>query len=215
MQIKKITHALALIVGMLAGGLAHAGDYGSVYLQTSLISQTIGYGLSVSDNWAVRLHYSASKTWSADSTDTGDFGSSAQMHADFQFKSTSLLADWYPGSGGFRLTPGIVFNDSKLNLSGTGTVGSATNVTVSDEIKLSKDPQIYLGLGYSIRPKQAKGLGFIFDLGLRFGNPSSDLKASGGGVTQSDINTQNAKVQDAIDKLKILPVLGLGVNYSF
>jgi hypothetical protein len=69
-------------------------------------------------------------------------------------------------------------------------------------------------VGYSTKPKDAKGFGFVFDLGLMFQNPKSTLTATGG-ATQADIDAQNAKVQEAIDKLKIFPVFGIGLSYSF
>ena len=44
---------------------------------------------------------------------------------------------------------------------------------------------------------------------------SVTVTATGTGVTQADIDAQLVKVQDAIDKLKIFPVIGLGISYSF
>ncbi|MBT0569857.1 hypothetical protein KIK84_05930 [Curvibacter sp. CHRR-16] len=214
MHRKTIGCATVLLAGLLLGGAAQAGDYGTLYTQGSSNGYTLGYGVSLGDDFAARIHYSAFPKYSANSTNVGDFGSSANLNIDLQWQSISLLADWYPGGGGFRLTPGIIFNQSKITVSGTGQVNGVT-ANVNDEIKLSKDPQLYLGIGYGLRPRQAKGFGFSFDFGLMAGNPQSELTATGGGVTQNDINTQNAKVQSEIDKLKVLPVLGLGVSYSF
>ena len=73
----------------------------------------------------------------------------------------------------------------------------------------------YLGLGYSTKPKDAKGFGFVFDLGVMLQKPTATLAATGVGVTQADIDAQLVKVQDAIDKLKVFPVFGIGVSYSF
>ena len=83
------------------------------------------------------------------------------------------------------------------------------------EVKMSDGVAPYLGIGYSTRPKAAKGFGFNYDVGVMFQNPKSTLTATGAGVTQADIDAQNAKVQDAINKLKVMPVLAIGVSYSF
>ena len=48
-----------------------------------------------------------------------------------------------------------------------------------------------------------------------FQKPKVTMAATGVGVTQADIDAQTAKVQDAADKLKNMPVLGFGISYSF
>jgi hypothetical protein len=35
------------------------------------------------------------------------------------------------------------------------------------------------------------------------------------GPTEAQINTQKAKVEDALKNLKTLPVFGIGISYSF
>ena len=107
-----------------------------------------------------------------------------------------------------------VFNNNKINLSGNGNVNGKP-AAINGEIKMSDSLAPYLGLGYSTRPAAAKGFGFNFDLGVMFQNPKSTLTATGAGVTQADIDAQNLKVQEAIDKLKVMPVLALGVSYAF
>lgn len=192
---------------------AQAGDAGTVYTQLGVNGIGLGYAASVSDDWAVRGQINALPKQSF-SGDVGDFGAGSQLNIDINWNSVQLLGDWYPGEGGFRVSGGVVFNNNKITISGTGNVNNKP-ATVNAEVKMSDGVAPYLGIGYSVRPKAAKGFGFNYDLGLMFQNPKSTLTATGGGVTQADIDAQNAKVQDAINKLKVMPVLAIGVSYSF
>ncbi len=193
--------------------MAHAGDTGTVYTQLGTNGIGIGYAASVSDDWAVRGQINALPKQSF-SGDVGDFGSTSKLTIDINWSSVQLVGDWYPGDSGFRLSGGLVFNNNKINISGTGEVNGKT-ATVDAEIKMSDSVAPYVGIGYSTRPKAAKGFGFNYDLGVMFQNPKSTLTATGAGVTPADIDAQNVKVQDAINKLKVMPVFGIGVSYAF
>jgi hypothetical protein len=211
----KLTNKFAQIALALAAlpVAAVAGDMGTIYTQIGSNGLGLGYAKSVSQDWAVRGQYNALPKTSF-SGDVGDFGAGNTLVVDIAWSSVQLLGDWYPGDGGFRVSGGVVFNSNKITLAGVGTVNNVPNQTVNAEIKMSDALAPYVGIGYSTRPKDAKGFGFTYDLGLMFQNPKSTLTASGG-ATQADIDAQNAKVQDAIDKLKIMPAFSIGVSYSF
>lgn len=210
----KFVHTAA-ILALTLGAIplaANAGDAGTIYTQVSTNGLGIGYATSIGENWAARGQFNSYQR--SFSGDVGDYGSNARLTADVNLSTLQLLADWYPTDSGLRLSGGVVVNNNKINVSGTGaTVGSSTNQTVSSEIKMSDGLSPYLGVGYSTKPKYAKGFGFNFDLGVMFQNPKATLTASG--ASQADIDAQLAKVQDTIDKLKYMPVIGFGVSYSF
>lgn len=210
---KTFKPAAALMLTLaLSPFAAKAGDSGTLYTQLSTNGLGIGYAVSVSEDWAVRGQYNSYQR--SFSGDVGDFGSSARLTADINLSTFQALGDWYPTDSGFRVTGGLVVNNNKITLSGTGaTVGSSTNQTVNSEIKMSDGISPYLGIGYATKPKYAKGFGFNLDVGVMFQNPKASLTASG--ASQSDIDAQLVKVQDAMDKLKYMPVFGLGVSYSF
>jgi hypothetical protein len=211
----KLTNKFAQIALVLAAlpVAAVAGDMGTIYTQIGSNGLGLGYAKSVSQDWAVRGQYNALPKTSF-SGDVGDFGSGSSLTIDINWSSVQLLGDWYPSDGGFRVSGGVVFNSNKITLAGTGTVNNVPNQAVNAEIKMSDALAPYVGIGYSTRPKDAKGFGFTYDLGVMFQNPKSTLTATGG-ATQADIDAQNAKVQDAIDKLKIMPAFSIGVSYSF
>ena len=207
---KKITH-IALVWGALPVA-ALAADYGTVYTQIGTNGLGIGYAASVAPNWAARGQFNSFKQ--SFSGDIGDFGSGSSLTVDINFSSVPLLADWYPGDGGFRVSGGVVFNNNKITMAGNGNVNNKP-ATINAEIKMSDSISPYVGIGYATRPKDAKGFGFNYDLGVMFQNPKVSMTATGAGVTQADIDAQVAKVQDAMNNLKTMPVLGIGISYSF
>jgi hypothetical protein len=209
MQISKKIALLSLVVGTLSGA-ALAGDAGTLYTQIGSNGVGIGYAASLNKDWAVRGQYNTYKR--SFSGDVGDFGTASALTMDLSLQSLQVVGDWYPSDGGFRLSGGLVFNNNKVTIAGTGDV-NGTSRTVSAEVKMSDTVAPYIGLGYSTKPKDAKGLGFNFDLGVMFQKPKASLTAAG--ASQADIDAQTAKMQDAADKLKNMPVLGLGLSYSF
>lgn len=210
MKLSKKIAQLALVLGTLPAA-ALAGDVGTVYTQLGTNGLGLGYAASVSDDWAVRGQYNTMKQ--SFSGDVGDFGSGSSLDVKIDFNSLQLVGDWYPMGEGFRVSGGVVFNNNKITVNGTGNV-DGTNGTVNAEIKMSDGVAPYLGIGYSTKPKVAKGLGFNFDLGVMVQNPKATLTATGG-PTPTQIANEQAQMQDAVDKLKYMPVLALGISYSF
>ena len=212
MTVSKKISQIALVLSTIPAA-AMAGDMGTVYTQLSTNGLGLGYAASVSPDFAVRGQINAlpKQTFTGD---VGDFGSGNTMTVEINWSSVQLVGDWYPGAGGFRMSGGVVFNSNKITLNGTGTVNNVPNQTVNAEVKMSDGVAPYVGVGYSTKPKDAKGFGFVFDLGVMFQNPKSTLTATGG-ASQADIDAQNKKVQDAIDKLKVFPVFGIGLSYAF
>lgn len=202
---------LVLVLGTLPVA-AMAGETGTVYAQVGSNGLGLGYAASVSQDWAVRGQFNTLKQ--SFSGDVGDFGTGSSLTVDLNLNSVQLVGDWYPMDGGLRVSGGAVFNNNKITVNGSGKVGNDPTVrTVNAEIKMSDAVSPYVGVGYSTRPKDAKGLGFNMDLGVMFQNPKATLTATG--ATQADVNAQLVKIQDAIDKLKTMPVFGIGLSYSF
>ncbi len=206
------TYAIAALTLCTVPLAALAGDNGTLYTQLGTNGLGLGYGASVSQDFAVRGQYNTFKT--SYTGNVGDFGSASTLKADIDWNSFQALVDWYPTQSSFRLTGGIVFNNNKITLNVTNaTVGTATNQTANAEIKMSDSPSPYLGLGYATRPKLAKGFGFVFDAGIMFQDPKVTLSASS--ASAADIEAQRVKVQDAVNNFKNMPVIAVGLSYSF
>jgi hypothetical protein len=211
MKFSKTIAQVTLVLAALPMA-ALAGETGTVYTQLGTNGLGIGYAASVSDDFAARGQFNVFKQ--SFSGDVGDFGAGSTLTVDLGLSSVQLVGDWYPSDGGFRVSGGVVFNNNKITINGTGaTVGSATNQTVNAEIKMSDSLSPYVGVGYSTRPKDASGFGFNFDLGVMFQNPKVTITASS--ASAADIAAQEATVLDAVNKLKTMPVFGIGVSYSF
>jgi hypothetical protein len=214
MKFSKTIAQVTLVLAALPVA-ALAGETGTVYTQFGTNGLGIGYAASVSDDFAARGQFNVFKQ--SFSGDVGDFGAGSTLTVDLSLSSVQLVGDWYPTDSGFRVSGGVVFNNNKITVNGTGaTVGTTGSQTVNAEIKMSDSLSPYVGVGYSTRPKDASGFGFNFDLGVMFQNPKVTLTATGAvPASQADIDAQVAKVQDAIDKLKTMPVFGIGVSYAF
>ncbi|MDT8993070.1 hypothetical protein RQP54_19510 [Curvibacter sp. APW13] len=206
---------LTIIAGLAAllPLATQAGENGTAYTQLGTNGLGLGYAASVSPNWALRgqLNYLPKQKFSGD---VGDFGSGSNLTVEVDWNSVMLVGDWYPLGEGFRVSAGALANNNKITVSGTGQVNGKT-ATVNAEAKMSDGITPYLGIGYGIKPKMDKGLGFNMDFGVMFQNPKSTLTATGAGVTQADVDAQNQKVQDAINNLKYFPLLSFGISYSF
>ena len=215
MKFTKTIAQIALVLSVLPLA-AMADEAGTIYTQISSNGLGLGYAKSVGDDFAVRGQINSYEY--SFSGDVGDFGANATKDVKLSLNSVQVLGDWYPGAGSWRLSGGLVFNDNKVTLKATNaTVGTVTGASASAEVKLSNSVSPYLGVGFSTRPKNAKGFGFNFDLGVMFQDPTVTLTATlpGSTVPQGDIDAQKKKMQDAVDQLKNMPVLGLGVSYAF
>lgn len=211
---KKINFKHAWLPMMLAitSLSAAAGEHGTIYTQGSTNGVGVGYARSVDKNFAIRGQLNGlNKTYT---DNVGDFGPSSALNAEIKMRSVQLIGDWYPAADSWRISGGLILNNNKISLTGKGLVNGIP-ANVSGEIKPSDVISPYLGIGYSTRPRSAKGFGFNFDFGVMRQQPSVSLSAIGVGITQSDIDAQKRSMQNAADKFKVMPVLGLGVSYAF
>jgi hypothetical protein len=206
--------ALAAIPLTSLAAMPDMSNSGTIYTQISNNGLGIGYAKEINHEFSVRGQYNGSSTMSVSNLSTQSFGASATIKTDLSLSSLELLGDWYPTNNGFRVTTGVVFNNNKINVAGTGAkVGEAPNKTVNVEIKMSKSPSPYLGIGYSTRAADRAGFGFIVDLGVMAQDPSVSVTSTG--VSQADINKATSEIQTELDKLKMFPVFAIGVSYSF
>ena len=212
MRVTRTIATIALALGALPLA-AQAGDNGTVYTQLGTNGLGLGYATSVSQDWAVRGQYNALPKQSF-SGDVGDFGSGSKLTVDLDWNSVQLVGDWYPLGDGFRTTVGVVFNNSKIAVNGTGNVNNKP-ATINAEMKMSDGVAPYLGIGYGVKPKMDKGLGFNMDIGVMFQNPKGTLNVSNTTASAAEIAQKQREFQDAADKLKYFPVLSFGISYSF
>jgi hypothetical protein len=217
----------------LATGEDHAetvcGHRSSVAVSASSRGGTLGGGVelsyALSQRAALRLDidgYNYSRTVTQNNI---------QYDAKAKLQTGSLLGDWFPFAGNFRISLGAMYNGNKVTLKGKPTGGTftingqpynAADIGSLDGQVDFKKAAPYFGIGYG-RPING-GLSMIFDLGVLFqGSPKSKLSATCGPATpaltcsqlQSDTAAQQAELDDRMRKYKYYPVVSLGLAYTF
>jgi hypothetical protein len=126
----------------------------------------------------------------------------------------------------FRFTGGLVVGDRKVTGTGVSQGGSITingtsyNVAPGETIAVdAKFPTVspYLGLGYG-HGQASEGLGFYFDAGAVFGRPKLKLTPSAGVLavtTQDQVDAEQARLQEKMNKLRAYPAIKLGLTFGF
>ena len=179
----------------------------------------VGYAHSLGPNFGLRAQYSDGLDHAGDDTIEG-----VRVRAHLKYSTTGLFADWHPFGGGFRVAGGVSFNDAKAQIgaygSGTATInGKTVNMSGQTYNVALEYPKTtpYLGIGYGHNPA-SKGLGFYVDFGVLVGKfkvRSETSLVGSQGITQADIDAQDAKMRDSVGELSVLPVVHLGMSYRF
>jgi hypothetical protein len=214
----RIVTAAVCLGASSAATSVHAGE---VYLGLGLPGVTLGYAHALSSAFGVRVEASTLGTRRERRNEEG-----VDYDARLKTDRVSLLADWYPLGGGFRLTGGIASNNYKLSLDASGaggsiTVGATTYTTTADDgllvqVKMPRTaPYIGLGWGHQSGPG---GFRFGVDLGAYIGKgkvtatPRGQLAAA---QAQADVDREVAEIRDGAGKIKALPQLGVSFGYAF
>ncbi len=146
-----------------------------------------------------------------------------------EFKNGSLLLDWHPFSGAFRLPGGLYVNGNEINVDGTYRRDLlpaefqqyAGLVRVKGTVDFNSIAP-YAGLGWNSNHGQ-KGWGFAFDVGVLFqGSPNvSDLHVeapldiNGYPEVVRFLDEQKKAIEDDLDPFQYYPVASLTLSYNF
>ena len=216
---------LVLAAGLATLLCAHSAS-AAPPLALSAKGSTMGYGLEMtcglSPKFNLRAGYIGGPTsrysLSAEETD---------YDADVKFRSASALMDWHPASGPFHLSTGLYLNHNRLTGVATPAVGYLINGraytgaeigSLSTEIGFSALAP-YLGLGWGNAVGDGNRFGLVLDVGVLFqGPPKVHLKASGelaaDETLQSDLQSEEASLQEMLAPFKLYPVVSLGVRFK-
>ena len=146
--------------------------------------------------------------------------------AKLRHGSAAAFYDWFPAAEGFRMTAGLFAGDTRLTGSSTGVAGTTYTINgvgysaAGESLSLRvKWPTLlpYLGVGWG-RGQPVGGLGFFADAGVAYGRPGVSLSASPGltaRATQANIDAERQRIEDDLGRYRYLPVLRVGLNYSF
>jgi hypothetical protein len=155
---------------------------------------------------------------------------SASVNYDFTMEllTVSAIADWYPFSGGFRTSGGVLFNNNSFSLAGkptgsTYTIGNTTylagDISSLQATMTFNKIAPYLGIGWGNPVAADKGWGLVSDVGVVFqGAPRIDLLAScvtNCATFQADADAERVKLQNDLSKFKWWPVISVGISYQW
>lgn len=184
---------------------------------------TSGVEVGVSE----RIGGSAGLRMSAEFLKIGrDFESDgATYDTKLKLSTLGLYGDYFVAGGGFRLTAGAVIGTRKASgnavasngsLTINGTPYPAAGESVGAEAKFPSAAP-YFGIGYG-HHQPTKGSGFYVDLGVVIGRADTKLSPSAGLVAaagQANIDAEQRKLQDSVNRLKAYPVLKFGFSFAF
>ena len=110
--------------------------------------------------------------------------------------------DWKPSSGPFRLTAGLMAQDTRADLG------------LSARVEPENTNAPYLGIGYGRVPRE--GLNFYFDLGVIYqGACSASISSTPCAQYPSDAPAERYGLARSLDKYGLYPVGRVGVRVGF
>ena len=210
---------VALSVGMANAFAAE------IYTNIGLPGVMLGYAHAINPSFTVRTDVASLGNYNKNQTESG-----IDYKAKASFTRLGIFGDYFPFSGGFRLTGGLTVNNQKIDLTSTAQPGS--QMTVGDQtVTLAADDRLYvaikvpkttpyIGLGWG-HQQANKGFGFVADIGATIGKAKLTVEATGTNlgnrslVTQEDIDKETQELRDGVGKITFIPQISLGLNYRF
>lgn len=209
---------------LIASTGANAGGFG-----VGVKAGTLGLGVEVNYPVSSMLSFTAgiNKYSSSSSGSTVDI----DYDVDLNLQTTSLLANFHPFGGSFRLTAGAMINANELVMKANPDVNGefiidGTPYNASTEIysmKAAVDfnnfaPYAGIGWGHS----SGSGIGFTLDIGvLMQGEPNVDFSVTGAGAVindpnfQADLAREEANAENDIKGFDVYPVMSAGIDIRF
>lgn len=219
---RKLATITALLCVAALSRSAAAND-----LSTGIKISTLGPGLEVQEKINSMLGVRVGVNYLPFSTSfTVD---DVKYKTEFSWKSISLLADFYPFAGIFRLTGGGFYNGNNVEVSATPSeaVKIGNNTYTPEEIgSLTGSVDFkkivpYAGLGWSGGRASSGEWTMSFDLGVMFqGSPSvNNLTASGllgsDSSFNADLDAERDDIKDEMDSYQYYPVVAFALGYHF
>lgn len=211
--------AVALAMGACSAFAAE------IYANIGLPGVMLGYAHAINPNFTVRGDLASLGNYNKDQTESG-----IDYKAKASFSRLGIFGDYFPFSGGFRLTGGLTVNNQKIDLTSAAQPGS--QMTIGDQtVTLAADDRLYvaikvpkatpyIGLGWG-HQQANKGFGFVADIGATIGKAKLTVEATGTNlgnrslVTQEDIDKETQELRDGVGKITFIPQISLGLNYRF
>lgn len=164
--------------------------------------------------------------------------SQIEYDADAELRTGTLFLDWHPGGRGFRLTGGLVYNDTQVEgrslppLSGTYDIGGVpvpVELVGTLDATAEFDPVVpYAGIGWGNAVAQNRKVGFFVDLGVVFSGEAdvtlipripadSPINTTPGARQALDIllRREEQDLEEEAADYDLYPVVAIGVSFRF
>lgn len=209
----------------LSASLPAAAEGFGLGVRGSTLGITYEASLALTDYIALRA---GKNGYSGDYDTTQD---EINYNLDADLDSRHLLLDIHPFAGGFRITGGMVEQNSVF----TGTGTSATTYTIGNTtytpadigsvaVTMNWDDRYtYAGLGWATKPR-GTGFGFSFDVGMVLQDaPNVNVTVQSplltdpllGPQLQSNIELEEQQLREDASEYENYPVVSLGLSYHF
>lgn len=199
-------------------------------------ASTLGFGLELtaglSEQVDIRLGVNAG------SYEETREASDIEYEAEAKARTATALLDWHPGGGGFRLTGGLLYNDSEIE--GRSLIPSSgfydiagvrvpANLLGTLNGTIEFDPiSPYAGFGWGNAIRSSRPVTFSFDLGVAYmdgkevtltpvlppGSPLNDPIARALLAIQLEREAREIEEEDLAD-YDFYPIVSLGLSYRF
>jgi len=209
---KKIWIASALVFSFAQADIAYQGT--SVGVQAAIFGIGGNVKGKISDNIGIRASY---ETFSVNDYEVED--DKTKYNFDLKLEDFMLVGDYHPWAGSFKLSAGMIVNNSVLdgditpNLQGQDKIEFdfnnkhyvySINELGAIQTKVDFDPVApYVGLGWDTSFDKLKGFGFTFDLGVAYqGSAQATYKLKYGAALDVDkrIAEETANIPDGPQK---------------
>ncbi|GMR18789.1 MAG: hypothetical protein BMS9Abin33_1232 [Gammaproteobacteria bacterium] len=145
---------------------------------------------------------------------------------ELDLSTTSLILDWHPFNGRFRISAGYVNNNNEISLKATPTTSQvigdnpipytpAQIGTLTADVGFKKNVP-YVGIGWGNAVSKNKRIGLNFDIGVLLqDSPEVTLNASSGAVNLLDLAAEEAQLESDISEFDAYPVISFGISFRF
>lgn len=189
---------------------------------------TQGLGLDISNKFTPFTGVRLSGNYLDGKTD--DKLQDISYNIDAKLLNVGALVDIYPLGGSFRVSAGGFYSDNELDINaklnndikiGDITFNKNDVGTFSGNIKQKSKFSPYIGVGRSTSYAILGGLGFNFDIGVKFtGKYDVDVKSIGGALTgnatlEDEIAKEKQQLQNDLNDYKLYPVVSVGITLEF
>jgi hypothetical protein len=212
---------MAAVLG--SGGRAGAAlDEWAIAFKTG----TLGIGGELRTTLLPDLHLRGSVQWFPLSFDL-EFDD-VEYDVDLRLLNPMLALDWFPFGGDFRVSGGLVFNASDVELEATADRAVRIGNTIYFPADLGSivgeaefnEIAPYVGIGFGNPFLGSRRWGLTGDIGVAFiGSPGVRLRATGpfadNPLLLADLAREEQEIEDDLRRWRFYPVLSLTLYYHF